>query len=501
MRALLAVPLVIKGQASGVLAVVNRHQNRSFSGNNQAMLQALADYAAIAIENARVYQDTDEALELRMEELSHLDQIARTVTSTLDQERIYDLLAARISEMFHVEAGSLLLLDETAGELEFVTTWLSDHEPLRNIRLKLGQGIAGQVALLHEPLIVDDAYGDSRFYSQVDTSTGFLTRSRLCVPLMVKERCIGVIELLNKTNGSFAQDDVERLRNVARPVAIALENARLYREAQKLHEAQSRFIATIAEELRSPLTAIKGYSDMVLATATDQSERLWVDSVGSIQRRTEHLITLMEDLLDIARLETGETKLDPTLMPIRDIVTQAVSSFEQKLKEKNLRLAIKVSSRLPAVLADQDRMNQILGSLLMNAYLYTLPKGRITISAEVQQTGRAQTPEASSLLDGLFRRSGGPRWVAVSVEDTGIGILPEDRHRVFERFFRAEHPLVQFHSGRGLSLSIAKSLVELQGGHIWFESEAGQGSTFTFSVPAGNSEPCQDQPEAEATEA
>jgi signal transduction histidine kinase len=214
-----------------------------------------------------------------------------------------------------------------------------------------------------------------------------------------------------------------------------------------------------------------------------------VQSVEKIEASTNHLITLMEDLLDIASLETGETQLQLRAVSMRAIVTQISSSFERRLKEKNLRLGAKVSTRLPEVLVDQERIYQVLSSLLMNAYLYTLPKGRITIKAQTQQTNHPETPEAASLMATLRRRRDEPEWVAVSIEDTGIGIMPEDQPMIFERFFRAEHPLVQYHSGRGLSLSIAKSLIELHGGQIWVESESGKGSTFTFTVPvAGQSE-------------
>lgn len=486
--ALLSVPLTVRGQAIGVLSVANRVQSRSFTASNQAMLQALADYTAIAIENARAYQDADRALAERVEELSYLYQIARTFASTLDQRRVYDLVAARISEMFHVEAGSLLLLDEEAQELEFVTSWLGEHEPLRGIRLELGQGIAGQTALLAEPLVVNDAYSDSRFYTEVDCATGFLTRSILAVPLMVKDRCIGVIELLNKVDGPFTLDDVERLTNMAGPVAIALENARLYREAQKLHEAKSRFVTTIAQELRSPLTAIKGYSDMLLGTLSSDSDALWAEGIEKIADSTNHLITLMEDLLDIAALETGETQLHCAAVPLSGIVTQIVSSFEQRLKEKSLRLSTRVPQRLPAIYVDQERISQVLNCLLQNAYLYTLPKGRVSIEAWVQAGHRAEITEAASLTSRLGLKRDESGWVAVSVSDTGIGINPEDQPRIFERFFRADHPLVHYHSGRGLSLSIARSLVELHGGRIWFESEPGAGSTFTFTLPVAGSE-------------
>jgi two-component system NtrC family sensor kinase len=474
-RALLSSPLLAKGQAIGILCVANRLQSRPFSANDEAMFQALADYAVIAIENAQVYEATDGALSRRVQELAYLYDIARTLTSTLEQGRVFDLVATRITEMFHVEAGSLLLVDEEASELEFVTTWLGEREPLRHIRLELGQGIAGQVALTHQPEIVNDAYSDNRFYTQVDRETGFLTRSILCVPLLLRDRCIGVIELLNKLDGPFTQDDVERLSNVAGPVAVALENARLYAEAQELYTAKSRFVATVARQLRTPLTAIKGYTDMLyLASSAGDPAGVgelgdtWTESLETIRTNTNYLISLMEDLLDIAWLEAGETHLQRTPVSPREFITQVVSSFEHRFRDKNLRVSVKVSSRLPSVDIDQERISQVLSSLLMNAYLYTLPKGRVTVAASTEKA-RARPSDAG--------------WLAISVADTGIGISPEDVPQVFDHFFRADHPLVQYHSGRGLSLSIAQSLVELHGGRIWVESEAGVGSTFVFTVP------------------
>ncbi len=464
-RALLSVPLSIKGRTVGVLLVANHRDKRPFAANDEAMLQALADYATIAIENAQAYQATDKALAQRVEELTYLYDITRTVTSTLDRQQIFDLVAAKIGQMFHVEGGSLLLLHEDSQELEFVTSWLGTIEPLRGLRLKLGQGIAGQVALAHRPMVVNDAYADDRFYTQVDQATGFVTRSILCVPLLVQDRCIGVLELLNKVHGPFTQEDVERLSNVAHPVAIALENARLYREAQQLHEAKSRFVATMARQLRSPLTAIKGYNEMLLSGAMGDLEERQADIVRRIESNTDRLITLMEDLLDISRLETGETRLHLEPVSLAEVVAQLTSSFEKRLMDKNLRLVVRVPSRLPPVYADRQRIGQVLNSLLMNAYLYTLPKGQITIEARLQDGGQGQQAK-----------------VVVSVLDSGIGIAPEDQPRVFERFFRADHPLVQHHPGRGLSLSIARSLVELHGGQIWVESEAGKGSAFRFTL-------------------
>jgi signal transduction histidine kinase/DNA-binding response OmpR family regulator len=423
-------------------------------------------------EEARLSRELEQAhqqLKRRVGELVDLDVVARTVTSTLDQDEIFDLVTARIGQMFHVEAGSLFQLDEEAAELVYITSWKDEDVSLRGIRLKLGQGIAGQVALSHQPAVVNDAYGHEQFYSQVDSQTGFTTRSILCVPLLVQDRCTGVMELLNKVDGSFTQDDAQRLYDVARPLAIALENARLYREAQELHQAQSRFVAAVARELRSPLTAIKGYTGMLLSGAAGELTGMATESVERIEVSTERLISLMEDMLDISKLETGETHLSLEPVSLRQIVTQIVSSFRERCREKGLRLTVKIPSRLPPVRADQERLGQVLSSLLMNAYLYTMPKGRLAVEAKIQ--------------DRWGRTADNPEWVTVSVSDTGIGIASDVQSEVFDRFFRSDHPVVQHHSGRGLSLAIAKSLIELHGGQIWFESQSGKGSTFSFAVP------------------
>jgi len=545
-RALLAVPLAARGETLGVLSVANRSHARAFTASDDTMLQALADFAAIAIQNAQAYEATDQALSQRMEEITHLYDIARTVTSTLDQKEILGLITAKIGEMFHVEAGALLLLDEEAEELEFVASWMGDEagltEPLRGIRLKLraegagrpqstGQGIAGQVAFSQQPMIVNDAYNDSRFFSQVDRTTGFVTRSILCAPLLIGARCLGVIELLNKIDGPFDNEDMERLKNVSGSVAIALENARLYSTAQELYEGQSRLVATMARELRSPLTTIKGYSDMLLSgtraegrgytaegrgystegrkadgaasLSTDLGMGLANPNLGSegirqIQANVTRLITLMEDLLDISRLETRETQLIFQPIPVKDVVAQITSSLEQRLKEKGLRLSVKIPSRLPPVQADRERLGQVLNSLLTNAYCYTLPKGRIQVEAKAEakvEAGAALTAAGTAGRGPTSRR----RWhgwalgsrepeveevVVISVSDTGIGIAQEEQPRVFERFFRGDHPIVRQYPGRGLSLSIAKSLVELHGGQIWVESEPGKGTVFSFTLPA-----------------
>jgi signal transduction histidine kinase len=177
----------------------------------------------------------------------------------------------------------------------------------------------------------------------------------------------------------------------------------------------------------------------------------------------------MEDLLDVARLETGETQLQFEPVSLREVVSQLASSFEQRFKDKNLKLTVKVSARLPEVFGDRERISQVLSSLLMNAYLYTLPKGRVTIAAQRQR--------------GCLRRRADKNRITISVSDTGIGIEQEEQPKVFQRFYRADHPLVQHHRGRGLSLSIARSLVELHRGKIWVESAPGKGSTFRFTLP------------------
>ena len=224
--------------------------------------------------------------------------------------------------------------------------------------------------------------------------------------------------------------------------------------------AKSEFISTVSHELRTPMTSIKGYADLLMlgmaGSLSDQQKHF----IGIIRNNAERMVALVNDLLDISRIESGRVQLDLRAVHIHEMVGQVVSTLQGRAQNKNIALQVDVPETLPLVWGDSNRVAQILTNLISNAIQYTPPGGRVTVSAH---------------LNGDM--------MEVSVADTGIGISKEDQRKIFDRFFRADDPLVQETPGTGLGLPITASLVQMHGGQIWVESELGEGSTFTFTLP------------------
>ena len=224
--------------------------------------------------------------------------------------------------------------------------------------------------------------------------------------------------------------------------------------------AKSEFISTVSHELRTPMTSIKGYADLLMlgmaGPLSDQQKHF----ISIIRNNAERMVALVSDLLDISRIESGRVQLDLRAIPIREVVMQVVGTLQGRAQNKNIALQVDVPETLPLVWGDSNRVAQILTNLISNAVQYTPPGGRVTISAR---------PNGDMM--------------EVSVADTGIGISKEDQRKIFDRFFRADDPLVQETPGTGLGLPITASLVQMHGGQIWVESELGEGSTFTFTLP------------------
>jgi signal transduction histidine kinase len=460
-RSQLTVPIVREGEVIGAV-VLESPRVAGFTKEEAFFVRHLAEHAAIAIANAQLY----EAAQKKAEELATLNEISRAVTSTLDLDEVFKLVMQKINETFEVEAGSLLLLDERTNELVFKVTLEGGAERLAGFRMKVGQGIVGQVVQTGKPLLVSDPQNDPRWYSEVSEKLKFPTRSILCVPLMAKDGVIGAIQLLNKSDGEFNRGDMERLSAMAASIAIAVENARLYEELQRanegleeLNEAKSEFVSVVAHELRTPMTSIKGYTEMLLSGTMGELTEKQKHFLEVVHANAGRLGKLVSDLLDISRIETGKIKLDIQPLQLEEIIEEATDIIASQVEAKNLQLEVRIADGLPSVQGDRDRILRVLTNLLDNACNYT-PEGGITLSVH---------PVDASLQ--------------VSVTDTGIGISPEDQKRLFERFFRAAHPVVREQRGTGLGLSIAKSIIELHGGTIWVESELDQGSTFSFTLP------------------
>jgi GAF domain-containing protein/FixJ family two-component response regulator len=341
-RSLVNVPLKAKEKVIGVLAVNNKTSSKPFTDNDVHLLSALADYAAIAIENARLYEGAHQ----QAEELSTINEIAQTVTSSLDLDKVIRSVMKGINRILRVETGSLLLIDEEANELVFKITLQGDTEKLAPYRLKMGQGIAGWVAQQGEPLLVPDVQLDPRHYGAIDEAVGFTSHSIMCVPLTVKEKVIGVIEVINKMDGSssdseaqFTEDDLELLSSMAAPVAIAIENARLHEATQKLVAADilQQTVVTVAHYINNPLTALAMSAHSLVVSAEKRRIICHDDSLLEAVRLTEKKVEEMAAVIGILKemaspkstIYLGETKM----IDIREQLAERLKAIEEKYRK------------------------------------------------------------------------------------------------------------------------------------------------------------------------
>ncbi len=496
MHSELCVPLKIEDHVIGVIDLQSP-KTGAFSEHELRMLTTIANQVAVALENARLFAEIrrfnvelEQRVQERTEELATLYELARTVTSTLKLQEVTQLVIELVEQTFAVEAASMLLLDQETNELVFETALGVDNDHLTGLSLELGQGIAGHVALTKEASIVSNVKEDSHFYPWVDKITGFETKSVLCVPLLAKDRVLGVIELLNKRTGEFTDNDLERLNAFAASVAIAVENAALYTDLNRANEAKTEFVRFVSHEMRTPMTSIKGYADMLLSgmggEITDTQRRF----LTIVRANADRLSNLVSDLLDISRIETGNLRLHLYPLPMGKIAMEVIGTLEGLAEQGNLVLNLEFPDDLPEVIGDRDRMTQVLTNLVGNAIKYTPDNGQIWVrgTAIVMQNGLLSeilvgqepfTIPPDTLPDG--------NWVLVSVKDTGIGIADEEQHKVFQKFFRADHERVRKRGGTGLGLNLTKPLVEAHNGQIWFDSELGAGSVFSFAIPIADS--------------
>ena len=400
----------------------------------------------------------------RTRRLERIIVISRILSSTRELEPLLQIIIETASELTQSEASSILLLDPTTGELRFEAAPWVQRDMLKTVSVPLDRSIAGWVFRNAKPLVISDAADDPRVYRQVDQAVDFKTRSILGVPLLIKERAIGVIEAVNKLGEShYTAEDVELLTTLAAQAAIAIENTRLlaalqtaYDELAKLDKMKSDFIAIASHELRTPLGLILGHATYLRETSGPEVQ----DQIDVVVRSALRLKSVMEDLSNLGHIEAGQVRIRPTQFQLDEVVREVIRDSLGLAQAKQLDVRAQFRPESMLINADRDKLRVILSNLLTNAVKFTPEGGHVLLTAQTM-----------------------PGYVKVSVIDDGIGIPADQLERIFDRFFQVEGHLTRRHGGMGLGLSIAKVMVEMHRGQIWAESKIGGGSNFSFLIP------------------
>jgi PAS domain S-box-containing protein len=409
----------------------------------------------------------------RLHELTVLNQVSSAFASTLDFSVLSRLVMEQVVGLMKAETGSLLLKDEKTGELVFSVVLGRYHETLQGRRLKADQGIAGWVAASGQQAMVTDAQKDPRFTPVVDNLTGFRTQTLLCTPMKTGEKVLGVIEVINRIDGtSFTQADLNLLSAIASHAASALENARLHERLaeskERLFQAsfqESRLINQLSHELRTPLTVLLGYIELLMEEQVGPLTTRQKQYLQNVYRSGQQIMQLTSDVFDLARVEEGRTEFQLEHFNPADVLEEVRALMTPVAAEKDLKIIIQGDPSVGQVEGDLQRFRQVLLNLVSNAMKFTREKGEILLGATLRD----------------------PDTLQVFVKDNGLGIPREALHQIFEPFNKGELAVLRQIPGVGLGLALARRLVELQGGQIWAESEGeGQGSTFTFILPISN---------------
>jgi signal transduction histidine kinase len=285
--------------------------------------------------------------------------------------------------------------------------------------------------------------------------------AQIAVPIRREEKIISVIALESSQEGKLSQEGLDFVARLADHAAIAIENARLFGAVQAANMAKTEFVSFVSHELKQPMTSIKGYTDLLMkgtAGSITETQRTFLEVVRSSVTRMDMLV---QDLLDISRIEAGRLKLEIGPVLLVEVLEESARGLRREMELKKQTLDVEVRGDLPPVVADRNRLVQILTNLLSNAYKYTPEGGHIRLIAEPAED----------------------HFVRCSVVDDGIGMTKEEQERLFTKYFRSQNPLVRSAPGTGLGLVITKGLVEMQRGEIWVQSEPGKGSTFAFTIP------------------
>lgn len=388
--------------------------------------------------------------ELQVARLEMMLEVSRKLHATLELAPLLRFVVEEAAELTDTEIAAVLLLDKGSGELYLEAVTGELVRPLERRAITFEGSLAGWIIRTGEFLVVDNLLEDGRSFSEIDQLPWFETCSILGVPLKFKEKTLGVLEVYNKNHrAGFTGDDIRLLHTLAGQAAVAIQNAWMFEQSDE--------VAKLVQELHSPVNSIIDFSQFMLADSTINTEN-WRVGLESVNREAAYLVRMVNDFLDLSRLETGRVQLEKEKVDLHLLAQEALDCRQSQALQKDITLSLKAKENLPVIRGDANRLRQVLMSLVDNAIKYNRTGGAVDVTL-----------------------AGNQLRVQVAVADTGVGIGSGDLELIFKKFYRVRENGME--SGTGLGLAIAKRIVEAHGGDIWVQSELGVGSRFTFSLP------------------
>ena len=434
---------------------------------NSMTAQLQESYATLE----RKVEERTRELSEALEKLRALGEVGRAVSSTLDLETVLTTIVSRANQLSGTDAGAIYEYDEETQEFYLRATQNLEEEfveLLRATSIRKGEGVTGQMAETREPTQIPDILQEGAYQSRLrDPLIRLGYRALLAVPLLREDRIIGGLVVNRKIPGEFSPEVVELLRTFATQSALALQNARLFQEIEEksrqlevANRHKSEFLAHMSHELRTPLNAIIGFSEALVERMFGELNAKQDEYLKDIFASGRHLLSLINDILDLSKIEAGKMELELARFDLPAAIENALILVKGRAANHSIALGLEVDHRLREFVADERKLKQVLVNLLSNAVKFTPEGGRVEVRAASANRG-----------------------VEISVSDTGIGIAVEDHELIFEEFRQVGSDYARKREGTGLGLSLTKRLVELHGGRIWVKSEVGKGSTFSFTLP------------------
>jgi signal transduction histidine kinase/CheY-like chemotaxis protein len=469
-RTMLATPMILQDELVGVLSMW-RTDVKPFGARERELLEEFAVQGAIALRQRDLMLALDsrgKELESKVAQLDTLREVGDTVGSSLDLDEVLDRIVSNAVRLTATDGGSIMVFDESGDSFHVRAAYGSSPdllERLRAITIDRESTLVGRAALEHQPLEVPDlAKADLDPHLDILFQDGW--RSVLAVPMQRGETILGVLVIRRRSTGSFPPDVTELLQTFASQSALAIVNARLFRELEtKTGELEiashhkSEFLASMSHELRTPLNAVIGFSEVLLDRMFGEINERQDEYLRDIRNSGRHLLELLNEILDLSKVEAGQMVLEPSTFGVGSVVGSTLAMVRERATQHAIALSVQIADDIDTIEADEMRFKQVVLNLFTNAVKFTPDGGSVSVRASRDGTD-----------------------LMVTVTDTGIGVPPEDQERIFESFQQGGRGAPK-EEGTGLGLTLSRRFVTLMGGRMWLESTPGVGSTFGFSVP------------------